>query len=261
MNKKFIKKIIKTIFQIINLILVAFTIIIALISIFKKEWIVSFIEWMKIVINWLWSWNYLIAGGSSLIEAFPVLWVVVPWQNILLIVWWFFWNISHTNLIYVIIMACIGAIIWNYIWYLLWKYYWDSFFKKYWYWFWIWLTEVRYLKKWITKWWALWIIVWKFHPMTRAFLPFIAGSMWMKNWKFMLYNTIGSIIRSVTIILLWVIFIEFYKIILDYIWTIMIVIIWVVWIYIYKYKRIEFMQYLKEKNEEIESINSSTQNK
>jgi membrane protein DedA with SNARE-associated domain len=38
--------------------------------------------------------------------------------------------------------------------------------------------------------------------MTRAFLPFIAGSMGMKSGKFMLYNAIGSIIRATTIILL-----------------------------------------------------------
>jgi len=237
MNRNIIKTIIKYLFQIINILLIWLTIILSIISIFKKEWIEQFIEWMKIVIEWMWMWNYLIAWFSSLIEAFPVLWIVVPWQNILLIVGWFFWHISNTNLIYVILIASIWAIIWNYIWYALWKIYWDSFFKKYWNWFWIWLTEVKYLKKWIDKWWAWWIIVWKFHPMTRAFLPFIAWSMWMKNTRFMTYNIIGSIIRALTIILLWVVFVEYYKIILKYIWTIMIWIFVIVWLYIYKYKR------------------------
>ncbi len=254
MLKKTIKKIIQIIFQIINILLIWLTIILTFISIFKKEWIEQFIEWMKITIEWLWLWNYIIAWLSSLIEAFPVLWVVVPWQNILLIVWWFFWNISSLNLILVIIIASIWAIIWNYIWYSLWRIYWDSFFKKYWNRFWIWLTEVRYLKKGIDKWWAWWIIIWKFHPMTRAFLPFIAWSMWMHNVKFMTYNVIWSIIRAVTIILLWVIFVEYYKIILEYIWTIMIIVFSVIWIYIYKYKRKEFMQYMKEKNKELDEL-------
>lgn len=255
MHKKIIKKIIQAIFHLINIALITLTIWLAVISIFKKEWIENFIEWMKVIIGWLGTWNYLIAWWSSLIEAFPVLWVVVPWQNILLIVGWFFWNISQTNLIYVMVIASIWAIIWNYIWYLLWRIYWDSFFKKYWYWFWIGLTEVRYLKKWIDKWGALWIIIWKFHPMTRSFLPFIAGSMWMKNRKFMIYNTIGSIIRAIVIILLWVLFVEYYKIILEYIWTILIWVMVLVWLFIYKYKRKEFMQYMKEKNEEMENLN------
>lgn len=254
MNKKIIKKIVWIIFHIFNLILIWLTIALAIISIVKKEWIEAFIEWMKILIEWLWIWNYLIAWISSLIEAFPVLWVVVPWQNILLIVWGFFGNISQANLIYVALIASIWAIIWNYIWYALWRHFWDSFFKKYWYWFWIWLTEVKYLKKWIDKWWAWGIIVWKFHPMTRAFLPFIAWSMWMHSRKFMIYNTIWSIVRAIIIILLWVIFVEYYKIILEYIWSIMLIIMVLVWFYIYKFKKKEFLQYMKEKNEEIENM-------
>lgn len=254
MLQKTIKKIIKLLFQIVNFLLIALTLILTLIAIFKKEWIETFIEWMKVIIWWMWWWNYVIAWISSLIEAFPVLWVVVPWQNILLIVWWFFWNISQYNLIYVAVVASIWAIIWNYIWYVLWKHNWDDFFKKYWNRFGIWLTEVKYIKKWIHKWWAWWIILGKFHPMTRAFLPFIAWSMGMKSKKFMLYNIVWSIVRSTTIILLWVIFVEYYKTILEYIWTIMMIIFVLVWIYVYKYKRKEFLQYLKEKNEEMEEL-------
>lgn len=249
-----IKKIFQLLFQLVNILLIWLTIILALISIFKKEWIEQFIEWMKITIESMWMWNYLIAWSSSLIEAFPVLWVVVPGQNILLIVWWFFWNISNTHLMYIIVVAIIWAIIWNWIWYILWRHYWDSFFKKYWNRFWIGMTEVKYLKKGIHKWWAWWIIIWKFHPMTRAFLPFIAWSMWMASTKFMIYNIIGSIIRAITIILLWVLFVEYYKIILEYVWTIMIWIFALAWIYIYKYKKKEFMQYMYEKNKELEEL-------
>ena len=250
--KKTISKISKMVFHIINIVLIGFTFIMSLISIFKKEWIEMFIEWMKVLINSLGFWNYIIALTSSFIEAFPVLWVVVPWQNILLIVWWFFWNVSWENLFFVWVIASIWAILGNYVWYLLWKIYWDSFFQKYWIWFWIWLTEVKYLKKWMEKWWALWIIFWKFHPITRAFLPFIAWSTGMNNKKFMLYNTIGSIIRAVSIILLWVVFVEYYKIILEHFWKIMLVIFAWIGFYIYKYKKAEFMKYMDEKNKELE---------
>ena len=249
-----IKNIFQRVIHILNILLISLSFALALIALFKKEWIELFIEWIKILIDWLWLWNYLIAWISSIIESFPVLWIVVPWQNILLIVWWFFWNISTSNLIYVVIIASVWAIIWNYIWYILWKYYWDSFFKKYWAWFWIWLTEVKYLKKWIDKWWAFWIIFWKFHPITRSFLPFIAWSMWMKSMKFMIYNIIWSIIRATVIIILWVIFVAYYKIILEYLGTALMWVMVLVWIYIYKFKRAEFKKYLEEKNKEFEEL-------
>jgi membrane-associated protein len=251
MNRILIKKIIQYIFKLLNILLIWLTIVLALISIFKKEWIITFIEWLEKLIHWLGNFNYFIAWISSFIEWLPVLWLVVPWQNILLIVWWFFWNINSMNLIFVMYIASIWAIIWNFVWYKLWEIYWDSFFKKYWYWFWIWLTEVKYLKKWIHKWWALWIIIWKFHPVSRAFLPFIAWSMGMNSRKFMIYNIIGSIVRAIVIISLWVLFVEYYKIILEYIWTVILWIFAILWIYIYKFKKKEFMKYLEEKNNEI----------
>ncbi len=252
--KQKLKKIIKILINTINIVLILLTITLAFIAVFKKEWIEAFIEWMKIIVEWIGYWNYVIWFSSSLIEAFPVIWVVIPWQNILLVVGWFFWAISYLNLIYLMIIASIWAILWNYIGYVLWKYYWDSFFTKYGNWFGIWLTEVKYLKKSIDKWWAWWIILWKFHPMTRAFLPFIAWSMWMKSIKFMIYNIIGSIIRSITIIWLGVIFVEYYEILLEHAWKIMIIIFWAIAFYIYKFKKKEFMQYLHEKNNELEQL-------
>ena len=248
------KKIVNIIFKILNILFVILTIVLLFISIFKKEWFEMFIEWLKIVIQWLWFWNYLIVFFSSFIEAFPVLGVVVPGQNILMIVWGFFGNLSKYNLINVGILASVWAIFWNYIWYLLWKIYWDSFFEKYWNRFWIGLTEVKYLKKWIDKWWAWGIIFWKFHPLTRAFLPFIAWSMGMKSKSFMIYNIIGSIIWSITMVVLGMIFVEYYKIILEYIWYIFLVIFICFWIYVYKYKKEEFMKYIQEKNEKLEKL-------
>lgn len=234
-------------------ILIILTIVLWIISIFKPSLVKDLIEWIRGFVLVLWNWNYLIVFTSSLIEAFPVLGVVVPGQNILLIVWWFFWEISRFNLIYVIIISSVWAIVWNYIWYLLWKIYWEKFFKKYGLWFWIWETEVKYLKKWIKKWGATWIIVWKFHNLARAFVPFIAWSMWMKKTSFMVYNTIWSIIRSVTIITLGVIFAKIYESVIDYIWYIIIWIMILTWIYIWRFKKREFIKYIEEKNKEIES--------
>lgn len=76
----------------------------------------------------------------------------------------------------------------------------------------------------------------------------------MKSWKFMLYNAIGSIIRATTIILLWVVFVEYYKILLEYSGTISLVVFWLIWGYIYKFKKKEFTTYWQEKNAEMEEL-------
>lgn len=233
--------------------LITITIVIWIIALIKPNLIKDLIEWIREIVYTLWAWNYLILFLTSIIESFPVLWVVVPWQNIILIVWWFFWELSYNNLIYVIILTSIWAIIWNYSGYLLWKYYWDEFFKQYGLWFGIWETEVKYLKKWIKKWWALWIIFWKFHNLTRAFVPFIAWWMWMKHRSFIIYNIIGSIIWSVTMIILWVIFAKVYEQIIDYLPYILTWIFVLVWVYIWRFKKEQFKEYMREKNLEIES--------
>lgn len=247
-----LKKILNIAFKIINFLFISLTLWIIFISIFKKEWIELAIEWIQIQVENLWIWNYLIAFLSSWIESFPVLWWFLPWTNILLIVGWFFWKISNLNLIYLIILASLWAIIWNYIWYFLGKKYWEHFFEKYWLRIWIWKTEVKYLKVWIEKWWAWGIILWKFHATTRTFLPFIAWSAWMENKKFMLYNTIWSIIRATVIVILWIFFVTYYKLILEYAWFIitwiMLLVIW----YLYLFKKEELVKYLQEKNKEME---------
>jgi len=252
--RKTIWKIFQIIFKIINIILIWFTLFLAFVAIFKPEWIENFVEWMKIKVEILWYWNYLIAWTSAWIEAIPGLWIMLPWQNILLLVWWFFWNISLENVWFLILIASIWWIIWNYIWYFLWKIYWDTFFEKYWVWFWIWKTEVKYLEKWIKKWWALWIVLWKFYPLTRSFLPFIAWSMKMDSRLFMFYNALWSILYAVVIVWIWIIFVEHYKIILNYIWHIMLWIIVSAWLYFYFFKREAWNKYMKEKEKEVEEM-------
>lgn len=249
-----IKQIIKILVNILNAFFITLTLALFFIAIFKKEWFELFIEWMKWEIAGLWMYNYLIVFWSAFIEAFPVIWVVVPWQNILLIVGWFFWEISSQNLIYVIIITSLWAIFWNYVWFLLGKKYWDSFFEKYGIRFGIGKTEVKYLKVWIDKWWALWITLGKFHPMTRAFLPFIAGTMGMKSMKFMIYNAIGSIIRASTIVIFWVIFAQYYKIFLEHSGKLSLAIFALIAWYIYYFKKEAFIKYWKEKNLEMEEF-------
>jgi len=242
----------KKILDIIMKILIFLTIALAVVSIANPDLIKSGIESLRWIVDWLWNWNYLIVFSSALIEAFPVIWVVIPGQNILLIVGGFFAEISTQNLIFAVVISSMWAIVWNYIWYILGKYYGDVFFEKYWYWFSLWETEVRYLKKSIHKWWAWSVILGKFHSLARAFVPFVAGSMGMKSRSFMIYNIIWSIFRSCTIVLIWVLFAKTYETVIDYIWYIFIWIMLLFILYIWKFKKKEFMQYMKEKNQEIE---------
>ncbi len=228
------------------------TIFLWIITIIKPELVKDFIEWLKIVINDLWYINYFIIFISSLIESLPVVWIVIPGQNILMLVWGFFAEISMINFIFTMIIASFWAIISNFLWYYLWILYWKTFFEKYWLRFWIWETEVKYLEKWIKKWGAWGIIIWKFHNLTRAFIPFIAGSMWMKAKIFWIYNIIWSIIRASFIVVLGVFFAEHYETIIDYFSYIIVWIMVLTWLYIYKYKKSEFLNYMNEKNIEIE---------
>ncbi len=232
--------------------LIFLTFALAILSLIKPELIKDFIEWIRSGVLLLWNWNYLVVFVSALIESFPVLGVVVPGQNILLIVWGFFAEESITKLIYVCIISSFWAIAGNYIGYVLGVHYGDSFFKKYWLWFALWETEVKYMKKWIKKWGAWGIILGKFHNLARAFIPFIAGSMGMHRTSFLIYNIIGSIIRSLTIILLGVLFAKTYETVVDYIGYIMIWIMVLTALYIWRFKKQAFLKYLEEKNAELE---------
>lgn len=251
-----LKKIFQFITKLLWVLFVLLMIATIYISLFQKEWIEAWIEWMKWFIETLWYWNYLIAFLSSLIESFPVLWGFLPWTNILLLVGGFFWALWNYQLIYIILISSAWAIIWNLVWYILWVYFWKTFFDKYWMYVGIGKTEVNYLEKWINKWGFWGIILWKFHPTTRTFIPFVAGTVGMKSGLFMFYNTIWSIIRSTSTVILGVFFVTYYKIILEYSWYIFLGIFALIWLYIYKYKRAEFKKYWDEKNAEIEEYAS-----
>ncbi len=233
-------------------LLIFLTFALVILALIKPELFIEFIKWVEWVVITLWYWNYLIIFISGLIEWFPVLWVAVPGQNILMIVWGFFGNMSTLNLILSIVVASMWAILSNWIGYILWRYYWESFFKKYGLWFWIGETEIKYLKKWIKKWGPTSIVLWKFHNLARAFVPFIAWTMKMEQKLFWIYNTIGSIIWATTIVTLWIFFAEHYEVIIKYFWYILIWLMVLIWLYIWKYKKKWFKKYMKEKNEEIE---------
>lgn len=244
---------VKKILDILMKTLIWMTLILALLTLFKPDLIKVFIDWIRDIVLALGNWNYLVVFISSIIESFPVLGVVIPGQNIMLISGGFFGEQWYMILLRIILIACIGSLLWNYAGYLLGKHYGKAFFQQYGMWFGIGETEVKYLEKWTQKWWAWWVILAKFHNLARAFIPFIAGSTGMKHKQFITYNIIGSVIYSVTIILLWVVFAKYYETVLGYIQYIFIWVIAITILYIWKYKKPEFKQYMHDKNLELEA--------
>lgn len=244
-----INKLFSQIVHIFNVTLIIATFVLMLIALFKPEWFEIFIEWMRGIVYWLGYWNYFIVFITAFLESFPLIGMSVPWQNIMLIVWWFFWE---THLVEIIFIAIFWAILWNFIWYLLWVHYGEWFFKKYGDWIGIGMTELKYMKWWIKThgWWMM--VVGKFHNMLRAFVPFIAWSMGMKNKVFWISNIIWAILRAIIIILLWVLFVSYYQKILEYAPSVLILIMCLLILYIYFFKKEEFKIYWKEKNEELD---------
>lgn len=74
----------------------------------------------------------------------------------------------------------------------------------------------------------------------------------MKEQKFWIYNTIGSIVWAVSINLLGIFFIDRYETILDNLGKITLVILGFVFAYFYFFKRDSLKNYMRDKQMEIE---------
>lgn len=252
MQHKLIHRISQAFFQFLSFLFGALVFGLLAIALFKPDWMELFIVWMERQIHSLGSWNYLIAFSSSIIESFPVIGVLVPGQQIMLLVGGFFGKLGQTELGFMVCFAIIGALIGNAIGYFLGKWYGTAFLERYGDWFGLGRTELKYLRKQIEKNGAWFIIFGKFHNFTRAFIPFIAGSMGMHTGKFWMYNIVGSILWATTIITLGVVFVTYYKVILSSLSYILGGIFICFALYIYFFKRAAFLSYLKEKEQEIE---------
>ncbi len=76
------------------------------------------------------------------------------------------------------------------------------FFKKYGQTFALGETELKILKDQILTHGAFSIILGKFHNLTRAFIPAIAGAFQMKKPKFWQYNIIGSVLWAIVMLII-----------------------------------------------------------
>jgi membrane protein DedA with SNARE-associated domain len=224
-----------------------------IVTMFKPDILLPIIEWIKSKIEVLWKWNYLVAFLSALVESLPIIGTIIPGQIVLISVGWFYGWLWFTQFIWILTAAILGSVISNAFWYFLWKHYGEEFFKKYGMWVGIEQTELKYLKKWVNTWGSWGIILSKFHPQARAFLPFIAGSMWFLKKKFWIFNIIASVIWAVTFVIIWIFFAEYYELIITYMWYFMLAIFACVWIYLWKFKKESVKEYWLEKNREMEA--------
>ncbi len=244
-----ISKILSLLAKLFIIIFVILTFVFMYFSLFDKQVILNWLELMKNFVNKLWYWNYVIIFIFAFIESFPLIWISVPWQTVLLIISWALW---FDNMYLAMICAAIWALFWNFFWYLLWENYWDSFFDKYWKRVWVTKTDVKYIKGGIEKHWFLFVIFWKFHNLFRAFVPFIAGSSKMNDKKFILFNIIWSTLRAVVMVSLWVFFMDNAENILNNIWKVILVIVLFMLAYIYFFQKEKFTKYLEEKQKDLE---------
>lgn len=244
-----LKKIVSGVIYWLNVIAVTFIIWIWILVLIRPDLAIKAVEWFEGIVATLGYWNYLIIFCSSMLESIPVIWMILPWQNIMLIVWWFF---GKTQLLSTIWISVLGSILWGFIWYYMWKHYWEGFFTKYGKWFSLGETELKYVKILMEKygWWL--IVLGKFHPLTRSFLPFIAGTWEMSMWRFLLYNIVGSLFWATAMIILWVVFVTYYEIILKYIGYLFTLVFLAILVYMYLFKREALMKYWQEKTEELE---------
>lgn len=140
----------------------------------------------------------------------------------------------------------------NFIGYALGKRYGKKFFREYGDAFGLGRTELKYLERQIAKNGPIFIILGKFHNLTRAFIPFIAGSAGMKPGRFWTYNIIGSVVWACTIITLAVLFASYYRTILDYVGYAFLAFLAIFVGYVWFFRRDAFLKYLEEKRQEFE---------
>jgi membrane protein DedA with SNARE-associated domain len=224
-----------------------------IITLFKPDIMIPVVEWIKSQIEFLGKWNYFLAFVSALAESLPIIGTIIPGQVIMLSVGGFYGSIWLAQFIWVLFCAILWSVISNAIGYFMGKKYGEDFFKHYGVWIGIEQTELKYLKKWVETW-GLWgIILSKFHPHFRAFLPFIAGSMWFTKTRFWMSNIIASTLWAVFFITIGIFFAQHYEIIVKYIWWIMTGIMLAILGYYWMFQREKLMNYWREKNKEMEA--------
>jgi membrane protein DedA with SNARE-associated domain len=219
-------------------------------ALFRPDLIQSAIQTTGIWSQSIGHWNALLIFFVSSIESFPAIGVLVPGQQVLLVIGGFYWK---EQCIFSVLSAALGASVGNWLGYIIGVRYGKYYLSKYGHIFSLGITEQKILKPKIEKNGAWFIILGKFHNFTRAFVPFLAGTFQMTGKNFWKYNIIGSFLWAFIMVILGVFFTTYYETILKYVNFVFLGWLILFWLYIYFYKRKDFEQYIQDKLKELES--------
>ncbi|MFA6550762.1 MAG: bifunctional DedA family/phosphatase PAP2 family protein [Candidatus Gracilibacteria bacterium] len=138
------------------------------------------------------AYGYIAVFTLSILEAMPLTGIVVPGE-IIIVLGGFFAKTGDLNLIYVILAAGIGAIIGDFIGYILGYKFGENLLRKYGKYLFFKEAHFEKTKKLMHEHCGKSLFIGRFNKVTRAFVPFIAGSSKVPFLKFMIFNIIGGL--------------------------------------------------------------------
>lgn len=236
--------------SLLNALLVGAVFVLLGISFFRPDWIVAFLDWIKLTVQALGAWNYLVAFLAASLESFPFIGTFLPGQQIMLIVGGFF---GADNLFPTMLVSAVGACLGNAAGFFLGRAYGHELLERFGDAVGLGRTERAYMEKGIQSEGGWFIVLGKFHNFARSFVPFIAGAARMETTRFWVWNIIGSIIWSVCILLLGVVFATYYATITQYIGYGFLVILIAIFGYFWVFRREALTAYWQAKQAEIEA--------
>ena len=153
--------------------------------------------------------NYPIAYITAMIESLPLIGMVIPGQNVLLLIAGF---VGQHALLWMIVIAALGVFTGDMIGYRVGTRIPQSELVHYGSYFGLGEKEISYIYRSIHTYgrWAM--IIGKFHGLPRSIIPFVAGNSRLPLRRFVLINIVASLIRSTFIVVLGVIFVTYVQV-------------------------------------------------
>ncbi len=182
------------------------------------------------------NWGYWIVFLAAMLESSPIFGLLIPGQ-IIVVIGGFLVKQGALDIGDMIFIAASGAILGDLIGYVLGRKYGCSFITKYGKYFFFKKEHFEKTKKIMNHHTGKTLIIGRFNPLTRAFAPFVAGTMDVSFLKFFTYNIIGGITWAVSFVVIGYIFGESYEIVASYAgkFIFIAIVLSVVIIYLYRF--------------------------
>ncbi len=181
-------------------------------------------------------WGYWIILLAAMLEASPLLGLLIPGQSIV-ILGGFLVKVGVLDLGDVLFVSALGAIIGDLIGFLLGKKYGYSFITRYGKYFFFKREHFEKTKKVMNHHTGKTLVIGRFNSLTRAFAPFVAGSTNVSFLKFFTYNIIGGLSWAISFVMVGYIFGKSYEIISRYIGKFIFIalVVSIVLVYLYRF--------------------------